>query len=148
VLDQVYGSLALDEGLYWQYERDGLVDRVVSEDLIERFVHTPPENTRAYTRSMLLQRGAEDVDRVDWDEVRFRWRYGTYSNRIRTVRLANPLRFTRNDTADLFRSHESLEDLLDALGATDELRDARTSTQGWSSGAVTVWRGWTHDQTS
>jgi len=144
VLDQIYGSLALDEGLFWQYERDGLVDRLVSEERIERFVDSPPANTRAWTRSMLLRRGDAEMDRVDWDEVRFRWPHGVHSDRYRTVSLDNPLRYTRDETDALFRDHESLEDLLDALGATEELSRTRSTTQGWSSGGVTVWRGWTH----
>ena len=52
-LDLMYGSLR--NGLYWACERSGMIEPVVSEAEIERFTHEPPEDTRAWTRAMLLR---------------------------------------------------------------------------------------------
>jgi proteasome accessory factor A len=101
-LDLLYSSLADAEGLYWACERSGAVERIVSEGEIERFIHQPPENTRAWTRAMLLRRtGRPGVDRADWDEIRVvvgRGRWGWPSTR--TVTLADPLGFSLDGTGN------------------------------------------------
>jgi proteasome accessory factor A len=111
-LDHCYSSL--DGGLYHAYERLGAVERIVSEEEIERFVNEPPEDTRAWTRSRLLRiAGPENIDKVDWDEITFRLE-GQWPYR-RTVRLANPLGFTKAKTH--FLETATLDDALDILGA-------------------------------
>src|SRR5262249_25124963 len=55
-LDHLYSSLDLSNGLYWAYERAGAVERLISEQEIERFVQDPPNDSRAYTRAMLLRK--------------------------------------------------------------------------------------------
>src|SRR2546425_571092 len=46
-LDHLYASLDPAEGLYWAYERLGVVERLVSQSEIDRFVPQPPEDTAA-----------------------------------------------------------------------------------------------------
>ncbi len=53
-LDHVYSSLDPDEGLYWLYEKAGVVEPIATPGAIERLVHEPPDDTRAFTRAMLL----------------------------------------------------------------------------------------------
>ena len=55
LLDHLYSSLDPSEGLYWVYEKAGAIERVASAAQIERFVHEPPEDTRAFARAMLLR---------------------------------------------------------------------------------------------
>jgi hypothetical protein len=126
-LDLLYSSLEDAEGLYWACERSGAVERIVSEGAIERFIHQPPENTRAWTRAMLLRRvGRADVDHADWDGIKVvvgRSRWGWPSTR--TVMLADPLGFTRADSEPDFSHADSLSGLLDSLdgarnGGSDE----------------------------
>jgi proteasome accessory factor A len=115
-LDQLYSSLDPTEGLYWAYARSGLVEQVVTEAEIERFVHTPPEDTRAWTRAALLRRAAPtSVDAVDWDVMRFQGmdRYGWRS--YRSVTLANPLAYTKKETAHLFAGATTFDEILDGL---------------------------------
>jgi len=69
-LDHLYASLDPDEGLYWVLERAGLTERLVDAARIEHFRHTPPEDTRARTRAMLLRRlPRERIQTVDWDRI-------------------------------------------------------------------------------
>ncbi len=126
-LDLLYSSLEDAEGLYWTCERSGAVERIVSEGAIERFIHQPPENTRAWTRAMLLRRtGRPGVDHADWDEIRVvvgRNRWGWPSTR--TVTLADPLGFTKADSEPDFGRADSMAALLDSLdgarnGGSDE----------------------------
>lgn len=111
-LDHCYS--ALDGGLYQACELQGAVERVVNEEVIERFVNEPPEDTRAYTRSRLLRiAGADGIEHVDWDEITFKLK-GAWPSR-RTVSLANPLGFTKAKTR--FLETATLDDALDILGA-------------------------------
>jgi len=100
-LDQVYGSLDPDEGLYFAYAREGQVEEWISEADVAYFEHEPPEDTRAWTRAMLLRRfGSEEVEKIDWDHVRIDG-YANGGARL-DVWLDDPCGFTRADTAHLF----------------------------------------------
>jgi proteasome accessory factor A len=117
-LDLLYGSLDPSEGLYWAYEDSGVVERVVSDAEIQRFVHEPPEDTRAWTRAMLLRAlDGERPDDVDWDGVKVRLDRERLGAGVMEVELDDPLRFTRSETEDLFQRARSLEELLRGLGA-------------------------------
>ena len=124
-LDHLYGSLDASEGLYWLYERDGLVERTVSDADIERLRHEPPEDTRAWTRAMVLRAAGPDlVEDVDWDRVKIRQRNGGHWSWARTLELSNPLRFTRRETATVFEEAETLEEILERLSQKEEVADA------------------------
>jgi proteasome accessory factor A len=122
-LDLMYSSL--HDGLYWLYERNGLVERVVTDAQIERFVHEPPEDSRAWTRAMLLRRAnVEEVDSVDWDEMAF-WLRNEDGWPSRTkLRLANPLAFAKADTEAVFQRTATIQELLDELGTELNCRSA------------------------
>ena len=115
-LDQIYHSLDPDEGLFWAYHRQGVVERLVPEERIDHFLREPPEDTRAYARARLLRLGGrENVDRVDWDSIRFRIQGRGYWPRYRIQELADPLAFTREKTEAAFDSSPTLDEVLDAL---------------------------------
>ncbi|MGD2151945.1 MAG: proteasome accessory factor PafA2 family protein [Gemmatimonadales bacterium] len=135
-LDLLYSSLDDADGLYWACERSGAVERIVTDGEIERFIHQPPENTRAWTRAMLLRRtGRPGVDHTDWDEIKVvvgRNRWGWPSTR--TVTLADPLGSTKADSEPDFSRADSLSDLLDSLdGARDGGSDERARTPSHES---------------
>lgn len=113
-LDLVYSSLDPSDGLYWAYEADGHVERVVDDARIERFESDPPEDTRAWTRAMLLRRaGPLRVADVDWDHIRFVVGDGVFDRRHRTVDLADPLEPGRETWGDIFEQAPSFEAILD-----------------------------------
>jgi proteasome accessory factor A len=115
-LDQIYHSLDPEEGLFWAYLRQGVLERLVSEERIDRFLREPPDDTRAYARARLLRLGGrENVSRVDWDSIRFRIQDRGYWPRTRTQELADPLAFTREETEAAFDSSSTLDELLDRL---------------------------------
>jgi proteasome accessory factor A len=114
-LDHLYSSLDSAEGLYWASERAGRIQRVVTDEQIEHFVHEPPEDTRAYTRAMLLRAAGDRVDDCDWDYVRVKMRGQGGWPDYRTIRLGNPLAFTQSHTGHIFRDDAGLEEILDAL---------------------------------
>lgn len=116
-LDQLYASLDENEGLYWAYEQDGFVERVVDETTIARFTVEPPEDTRAWTRAMLLRTlDADDIDTCDWDRMVAWGRVGRSGISRQTIHLANPLHYTRAQMEGLFASGDA-ELILEALAA-------------------------------
>jgi proteasome accessory factor A len=120
LLDQLYGSLDPDAGLFWSFSRRGLVEEVVSDDAIRRLMHEPPDDTRAWGRAMLLRhapRGA--IESVDWDEIRFELERGDRLERWR-LDLGSPLDFTRDALEPVWpgpMGTTELGELLRALGA-------------------------------
>ena len=138
-LDHLYGSLDPAEGLYWVYERLGAVERLVSESEIDRFVHEPPEDTRAWTRAMLLRlAGPDGVEHVDWDVIRFRRAGRGDWPVMRTLRLDDPLGFTRSLIERVIHGAPTLDDVLDALQAEPAVTDSNPSLYEWDRGRGTA----------
>jgi proteasome accessory factor A len=106
-LDHLYASLDRSEGLYWQFEQAGLVDRLVSDEAVARAVCQPPTNTRAFARTQLLRRLAPTaIDRIDWNQVAF-WTMDRDGRRaLRTVHLDDPAHPTIH-TGDLYETSRS-----------------------------------------
>ncbi len=116
-LDQVYASLHPD-GLYWARERSGFVERHVPEQRIRHFCSEPPDDTRAWTRAMLLRAAdPEWVETVDWDRISFRVRDGGYWPWRRSIDMENPLGMTVAELAPMFAAELPFADLLNAIEA-------------------------------
>ncbi len=115
-LDHLYNSLDRDEGLYWIHERAGVVQRLVSPSQIERFVYEPPEDTRAWTRAMLLRAaGAERINNIDWDRITFRMAGSHGFATYQTLWMQDPRRWTKRETEHLFQQDLPLTQLIDKL---------------------------------
>ncbi len=128
-LDQIYSSLDPDTGLFWAYEKAGLVDRIVTAEHIAQFTTDPPEDTRAWGRGMLLRRAEpHQISRVDWDQIDFQsLSTGNYWSQRLRFDLNDPTRFTRSDLEGIFEREEALPDLLDAI---EETISTNCSTEG------------------
>jgi proteasome accessory factor A len=116
LLDQTYSSL--EGGLYFAYEESGFVEQLVPRERIDWFGQNPPEDTRAWTRAMLLRRAASEgveVETVDWDRMVFKFRGPRSWQSCRTLDMANPLAFTRAEAEPIFESGASFAELLDGL---------------------------------
>jgi proteasome accessory factor A len=115
-LDHLYSSLDAKEGLFWALERDGCTEKLVSNADIERFIHEPPDDTRAWTRAMLMRRaGTERIASIDWDRIRFTTSQSWYQCEHRTLELANPLGLTKVHAESILRSKAPLTRVIDAL---------------------------------
>jgi proteasome accessory factor A len=68
LMDLQYHDIRPDKGLYWSLARRGLVDRITTDDAIERGKHEPPQTTRARLRGEFIrQANLKGKDyRVDW----------------------------------------------------------------------------------
>jgi proteasome accessory factor A len=139
-LDHLYSSLDPSQGLYWALERGGAVEKLVSDGQIERFVHEPPDDTRAWLRAHIL-RNAEPglLDDMDWDMVRIRektvspagWTYYDYP----ALTMASPLRFTSQECQQTLRTAPSLIEGLRVLGLGREI-DSRSTPESTNTTIV------------
>ena len=114
-LDLLYSSLG-EDGLYWACQRAGKVQTVVSPGQIEHFVHQPPDDTRAWTRAMLLRAAAPgQIRHVDWDSISVLANPTSRGSGCRTIEMPDPLGLTRSVAGGLFRPDSPLEDVLERL---------------------------------
>jgi proteasome accessory factor A len=122
-LDHMFGNLDPREGLFWSYQRSGLVDRIVTDAQIERCRHLPPEDTRDWLRGTVLghPEAADVLEAVDWDRLRYRARReGDSWTRPHLLRLDHPARFTRADCESILAGAPTLVDALETLRERQE----------------------------
>jgi len=55
MLDLQYHNIRPDRGLYYKLEKEGLVERIVTDEEIEHSMHHPPETTRAKFRGRFVK---------------------------------------------------------------------------------------------
>ncbi len=115
-LDQMYSSIDPADGLFHSLDATGLIEPVATEAEIAHFVSNPPEDTRAWTRAMLLRAaGPERVAKVDWDRIDLRSSGDTL--RQSHIQLPDPLGATRLDTEAVFAEATDFAGVLDRLHA-------------------------------
>jgi Pup amidohydrolase len=133
-LDHLYGSLDAERGLYWSCAAEGIVEPVVDDARIAHFVDQPPDDTRAWTRAMLLRLGGRQAVHVDWDSMTFEIGVAGRSSRRIVLALDDPLRSTRLEFERRCSQADTIEEVLAALGAapdpdtSDDLRALPTLT--------------------
>ena len=62
MLDLQYHNIRPDFGLYYKLEKDGRVERIVSDDEVEHAMHHPPETTRAKVPRAFCKAGKRAKD--------------------------------------------------------------------------------------
>ena len=83
-------------------------------------MENPPEDTRAWGRTMLLRLArSEEVEDVNWDEVRLSLPGRRWSGRRLTVPLADPLGFTRAAVEEVFREGRELKEVAESLAGLE-----------------------------
>ncbi len=113
LLDLQYHDLRPDKGLYYLLEKQGKVERIVTDDEIKRAVHDPPVDTRAYFRGSCLKRFGPEVFGVNWDSISF----GIGDQPIKRVLMAEPLKGSKAHVDDLLQRSTSAADLVKNLRA-------------------------------
>ena len=113
MLDLQYHDSRPDKGLYYMLERQGEVERIVSDEEINQAVHTPPSDTRAFFRGECLRRYPGQVFGVNWDSISF----GVGDEPIKRVMMSEPLKGTRAHVLDLLNRSETASQLLVNMGS-------------------------------
>ena len=113
MLDLQYHDLRNDKGLYYLLERQGQVERVVTDEEIALAIHEPPADTRAYFRGRCLQRYGSEVFGVNWDSISF----GIGDEPIKRVLMPEPLKGTKEHVEQLLMDSPTTADLVRNLRA-------------------------------
>ncbi len=113
MLDLQYHDLRPEKGLYHVLERQGRVERIVTDDEIDAAVTEPPADTRAYFRGQCLKRYPAEVFGVNWDSISF----GIGSEPIKRVLMGEPLKGSKEHVEDLLANSPTARDLVKNLRA-------------------------------
>ncbi len=70
-LDLEYHNLNPDKGLYFDLRRRGVVRRLLDDELVNQAIVTPPQDTRARARSVVMRALTGQKARyvIDWDSI-------------------------------------------------------------------------------
>ncbi|MEU0932778.1 MULTISPECIES: depupylase/deamidase Dop [unclassified Embleya] len=110
LVDLQYADVRPDKGLYNKLE--DRFERIAGEAEVQRAVHLPPEDTRAYFRGRCLEQYADEVAAASWDSVIFDVEGHDSLQRVPTL---EPLRGTKAHVKDLLDRCRTAEDLVRAL---------------------------------
>ena len=113
MLDLQYHDVRPEKGLYYLLERQGHVERIVTDAEIDAAVTEPPVDTRAYFRGQCLKRYPAEVFGVNWDSISF----GIGNEPVKRVFMGEPLKGSKAHVEDLFAISPTARDLLKNLRA-------------------------------
>jgi proteasome accessory factor A len=82
-IDLEYHDLDLDQGLYYELLRKGLMRRVTNEEEIKASIFNPPETTRAFFRGRAVACFNDQISSIQWDEI-------VFTNQAHSFRVALP----------------------------------------------------------
>jgi len=111
MLDLQYHDLRLDKGLYYRLEREGYVERLLSDEEIDRATSVPPTDTRAYFRGTCLQKFPQHVYGASWSSVLL----DTGEASVKRIPMAEPTRGTRKLVGDILERSDSVAELVERL---------------------------------
>ena len=97
MLDLQYHDSRPEKGLYYMLERQGRVERIVTDEEITAAIHNPPQDTRAYFRGECLRRYPSQVFGVNWDSISF----GVEDQPVKRIMMSEPLKGTRAHVEEL-----------------------------------------------
>ncbi|MBI3075915.1 MAG: proteasome accessory factor PafA2 family protein, partial [Deltaproteobacteria bacterium] len=113
MMDLQYHDLRPDKGLYYLLERQGKVERVVTDEEIRHATEHPPTGTRAYFRGACLRKFGPEVFGVNWDSISF-----CIGNQpIKRVLMAEPARGSKFHVGELIERSETVEALIANLAS-------------------------------
>ncbi len=108
MMDLQYHDIRKDRGLYYLLERQGRMERLVSDEAVEEAIYQPPEGTRAYFRGQCLMRYKEEVYGVNWGSISF----NLGQEPIKRIIMAEPTRGTRSHVEGLLNASTTAHDLV------------------------------------
>ncbi|MGZ4132566.1 MAG: depupylase/deamidase Dop [Actinomycetota bacterium] len=110
-IDLQYHDVRRDKGLYHRLERAGKVERLTTDEEVERAIMTPPEDTRAYFRGRCIGKFPDAIAAASWDSLIL----DTGHDALRRVPMREPLRGTRAHVEALLDACDDVGTLVDRL---------------------------------
>jgi proteasome accessory factor PafA2 len=111
LIDLQYHDVRRDRGLYHRLAATGKVERLVTEEEIERAVMEPPEDTRAFFRGRCISKYADAIAAASWDSMIF----DVGREALQRVPMREPLRGTRAHVEELLERAPDPGTLVDLL---------------------------------
>jgi proteasome accessory factor PafA2 len=112
LIDLQYSDLRPDKGLATRLEQRGLLTRMFTDEDVQRAMHEPPNDTRAFFRGECLRRYPESVAAASWDSVVFDL---PGRETLLRVPMLDPLRGTREHVQALLERSPDAESLVNSL---------------------------------
>jgi proteasome accessory factor A len=106
-----YHDIRRDRGLYDRLAASGKVERLTTDEEVERAVMEPPEDTRAYFRGRCISRYPEAIAAASWDSVIM----DAGRESLQRVPMREPLRGTRAHVEELLEASATAGELIDRL---------------------------------
>jgi proteasome accessory factor PafA2 len=110
-IDLQYHDVRRDRGLYHRLERSGKVERLTTDDEVQRAVMEPPDNTRAYFRGRCIAKFPDAIAAASWDSLIL----DTGRDALQRIPMREPLRGTRAHVEELLELCDDAASLVDRL---------------------------------
>jgi proteasome accessory factor A len=110
-VDLQYHDVRPDRGLYDRLAASGKVERLTTDEQVERAVMEPPEDTRAYFRGRCISRYPEAIAAASWDSVIM----DAGRESLQRVPMREPLKGTRAHVEELLDASPTAGELIDRL---------------------------------
>ena len=114
LIDLQYADIRPEKGLYAKLVAAGRIERLLDDVAVEKAMHDPPEDTRAYFRGRCLEKYAEHVAAASWDSVIFDLPGRESLQRVPTI---DPLRGSKAHVGDLLDECDTALELVSRLTA-------------------------------
>jgi proteasome accessory factor PafA2 len=112
LIDYQYSDIRPEKGLYHRLVGMGRIERLLTDETVEKAMHDPPEDTRAYFRGRCLEKYSDHVAAASWDSVIFDLPGRESLQRVPTI---DPLRGSKAHVGELLDRCETAEALFTAL---------------------------------
>ncbi|TIC86491.1 depupylase/deamidase Dop [Nocardioides sp. GY 10127] len=112
LIDYQYSDIRPEKGLYHKLVKAGRIERLLDDASVERAMHEPPTDTRAYFRGQCLERYPSSVAAASWDSVILDLAGRESLQRIPTL---DPLRGTQRHVGALLDRCRTAEELFAEL---------------------------------
>ncbi len=111
MMDLQYHDLRREKGLYYTLEREGYVDRILTDEEIHRAITDPPTDTRAYFRGTCLTKYPHEVYGASWSSVLF----DTGGLAVKRIPTIEPSRGTKKLVGEIFKQSDTAVELLNNI---------------------------------
>jgi proteasome accessory factor A len=113
LIDLQYHDVDPERGLYHRLLGDGRIERLVTDEEVERATTKPPEDTRAFFRGQCLARYTPHLVAASWDALIF----DVDGQTLKRIPMLDPHRGTAAHTRDLIDANPEPAGLIAALQA-------------------------------
>jgi proteasome accessory factor PafA2 len=110
-IDLQYHDVRRERGLYHRLVSGGNVERLTTDEEVERAVMEPPIDTRAYFRGRCISKYPDAIAAASWDSLII----DTGADALQRIPMREPLRGTREHVEDLLRGAEDAASMVARL---------------------------------